>query len=72
MKQVDPGLQPIVATGYVPSEIESALARGELSAIIIKPYRLDEVLEKINLAAAKVARTASTPYESLLPREGVK
>jgi PAS domain S-box-containing protein len=72
MKQVDPGLQPIVATGYVPSEIESALARGELSAIIIKPYRLDEVLEKINLAAAKVARTARTPYESLLPREGVK
>jgi CheY-like chemotaxis protein len=72
MKQVDPGLQPIVATGYVPNEIESALARGELSAIIIKPYRLDEVLEKINLAAAKVDRTTSVPYESLLPRESLK
>ena len=71
MKEVDPGLQPIVATGFVPNEIESALARGELSAIIIKPYRLDEVLEKINLAAAKVGRT-SRPYESLLDRDGVK
>jgi two-component system, cell cycle sensor histidine kinase and response regulator CckA len=71
MKEVDPGLQPIVATGYVPNEIESALARGELSAIIIKPYRLDEVLEKINLAASKVGRT-STSYEPLLAREGVK
>jgi PAS domain S-box-containing protein len=69
MKLADPGLQPIVATGYVPTEVESALAGGELSAIILKPYRLDEVREKIALAVANVERTPSPTDGSRLGRK---
>ena len=63
MKQTDPELQPVVATGYISPEIEAALANGELSGIIMKPYRLDEVLEKIASAVVKTRKnlTAMSP-----------
>jgi len=53
MKEADPTLKPIFATGYLSSEIESAMAKGELSALILKPYLLGEVLEKISAAATQ-------------------
>ena len=53
MQAADPGVQPIVATGYVSPEIKAALAEGRLSAVIMKPYRLDEVLKEIAAAARK-------------------
>jgi len=63
MKQTDPELQPVLATGYISPEIEAALANGELSGIIMKPYRLDEVLEKVASAVVKTRKnlTAMSP-----------
>jgi hypothetical protein len=65
MKQTDPTLKPIFATGYVSPEIEAAMAKGELSAVIMKPYRLDEVLEKIAAAVVAIAGPANTVEEQL-------
>ena len=65
MKQTDPTLKPIFATGYVSPEIEAAMAKGELSAVITKPYRLDEVLEKIAAAVVAVGGPVNTADEPL-------
>lgn len=48
MKQIDPGIKAIFATGFIASQLETELAKQEISAVIMKPYQLDEVLEKIN------------------------
>ena len=40
----------LFATGYISPEIEAGIAKGELSGLIMKPYQLDDVLEKIALA----------------------
>ena len=50
MKKEAPEVKVLFATGYVPSEIEAGIARGELSGLILKPYQLDDVLAKIALA----------------------
>jgi DNA-binding response OmpR family regulator len=47
MKTTDPAVKAIFATGYISSQIDSGIAKGELSALIMKPYQLDEVLAKI-------------------------
>jgi hypothetical protein len=36
--------------------MESALAEGELSALLMKPYRPDEILEKISLAVLRTGK----------------
>ncbi|MPZ75084.1 MAG: response regulator [Deltaproteobacteria bacterium] len=51
MKEIDPFVKAIFATGFMASELESELAKEELSGVIMKPYQLDEVLEKIAGAA---------------------
>jgi DNA-binding response OmpR family regulator len=56
MRKVDPTLKPILASGYISSEMESALAGGELSALLMKPYRPDEILEKVSLAVLRTAK----------------
>jgi two-component system cell cycle sensor histidine kinase/response regulator CckA len=56
MRKVDPTLKPILASGYISSEMESALAQGELSALLMKPYRPDEILEKVSLAVLETAK----------------
>jgi two-component system, cell cycle sensor histidine kinase and response regulator CckA len=48
MKEIDPYLKVIFATGFIAPQIESELALGEVSAVITKPYQLDEILEKIS------------------------
>jgi DNA-binding NtrC family response regulator len=48
MKQIDPGIKAIFATGFIASQLETELAKQEISGVIMKPYQLDEVLEKIN------------------------
>jgi CheY-like chemotaxis protein len=63
MKEAKPGLQPIIATGYVSPEIRAALADGNLSAVIAKPYRLDEVLKQIAAAALKSGSRTSAGDE---------
>ena len=56
MRKADPTLKPILASGYISSEMESALAEGELSALLMKPYRPDEILEKVSLAVLRSAK----------------
>ena len=50
MKEIDPAVKAIFATGFIASQLETELAKQELSGIIMKPYQLDEVLETINRA----------------------
>ncbi|HEX6175012.1 MAG TPA: hypothetical protein VF089_13425, partial [Candidatus Binatia bacterium] len=50
MKEVDPDIKAIFATGFIASQLETELAKQELSGVIMKPYQLDEVLEKIHSA----------------------
>jgi len=47
MKEADPGLKAIFATGFMSREIEAHLEQGELSGVIMKPYQLSDVLAKI-------------------------
>jgi PAS domain S-box-containing protein len=57
MRKADPTLKPILASGYISSEMESALAEGQLSALLMKPYRPDEILEKVSVAVLRTAKT---------------
>jgi hypothetical protein len=42
-----------LASGYVSAEVESALDKGELSAVIFKPYNLEEIKDAVAAAAGK-------------------
>jgi PAS domain S-box-containing protein len=53
MKIADPTIKPILASGYVSAEVESALDNGELSAVIFKPYKLDEIKTAVAAAAGE-------------------
>ena len=48
MKKHDPEIKVIVATGYPNSEIRSAMERGELRDLFIKPYEIDIVLRRVS------------------------
>jgi two-component system cell cycle sensor histidine kinase/response regulator CckA len=50
MKQIQPGLSALFATGFLSSKIEAEMKRCQLPGIISKPYRLNDVLEKISVA----------------------
>lgn len=62
MKEVDRKLRPVFATGYLAPEVEAAMAQGELSALILKPYTLGEMLEKVTAAAS--ARAEAVKLEA--------
>jgi two-component system cell cycle sensor histidine kinase/response regulator CckA len=47
MRKVNPRLKAIIASGYVSSDVESRLAKGELSGVLQKPYFGEEVLAMI-------------------------
>jgi len=51
MKQANPNLKAILATGYIAPEIASAATKGELTAVIMKPYQLSEILKVVSSAA---------------------
>jgi signal transduction histidine kinase/ActR/RegA family two-component response regulator len=51
MKGIDPTLKPIIASGNIPPQVDALVANGELSTVLRKPYGLNEILEKIALAA---------------------
>ena len=53
MKIADPTIKPILASGYVSAEVESALDNGDLSAVIFKPYKLEEIKNAVAAAAGK-------------------
>jgi DNA-binding NtrC family response regulator len=59
MRKADPMLKPILASGYISHDMESAMAEGELSALLMKPYEPEEILEKVSLAIRKAANSLS-------------
>src|SRR5262245_54291467 len=50
MKQEAAEVKVLFVTGYLSPEIEAGMARGEIYGLIMKPYQLDDVVEKIALA----------------------
>lgn len=48
MKRDDPQLKVLVATAYPDSEVRSAMARGELHDLFIKPYVVDIFLRRVS------------------------
>jgi CheY-like chemotaxis protein len=55
MKEADPDVKVIFATGFISPEIEAHLNTGELSAVITKPYTPSEMRKKIAAALHKPA-----------------
>lgn len=47
MKSISPGVKAILATGFLPPELEPHITNGRLCGLIMKPYQLDDLLEKI-------------------------
>ncbi|HEU4345829.1 MAG TPA: response regulator [Candidatus Binatia bacterium] len=66
MQEISPGLKVIFATGFLSHHIESQLAKGESCSVILKPYQLDEVLEKISgaIKRAPAELTAANPLSA--------
>jgi DNA-binding response OmpR family regulator len=50
LKQANPKVKVILASGYLTEQAEIALRRRELSGIVMKPYEMDEVLAKVAAA----------------------
>jgi two-component system, cell cycle sensor histidine kinase and response regulator CckA len=71
MRQAEPTLKPILASGYISHEAESAMRDGELSGVVMKPYRPNEILEKISLAVTKSPKRFSVPSELSAAKTGV-
>ena len=50
MREIRPELKALIATGLISPEVEAEFAQGKLCGVILKPYQLDDVLEKISQA----------------------
>jgi PAS domain S-box-containing protein len=61
MRQANPNLKGVLATGYIAPEIASAAAQGELSAVIMKPYQLSEILEVVSSVALQLQDSEPCP-----------
>ena len=48
MRNIQPKLKALFATGLPSPELETELDKGVIEGIIMKPYQLDKVLEKIS------------------------
>jgi len=59
MRQIDPHLNALFATGFLSSEIQEEMKKNQLGGVLDKPYQLDEVLEKISAAIRKPAELES-------------
>jgi two-component system, cell cycle sensor histidine kinase and response regulator CckA len=59
MREIQPELKALIATGFVSPEVEAELEQGRLCGVILKPYQLDDVLEKISQAIHRTAKSAS-------------
>jgi PAS domain S-box-containing protein len=47
MREIRHGLKVLITTGFVTPEVEAEMASGKLCGVIVKPYQLNDVLEKI-------------------------
>ena len=50
MREICPELKALIATGMISPEVEAEIAQEKLCEVILKPYQLDDVLEKISQA----------------------
>ena len=50
IREIDNCAKVLLATGFISPEMEAEMAQGELCGVIAKPYRVDELLEKISQA----------------------
>jgi two-component system, cell cycle sensor histidine kinase and response regulator CckA len=57
MREIRSGLKVLITTGFVTPEVEAEMANGKLCGVIVKPYQLDDVLEKISQAIHHTAET---------------
>jgi two-component system cell cycle sensor histidine kinase/response regulator CckA len=48
MKREDPRLKAMVASAYVTPEVKSAIKKGELLGLFVKPYSMDDFLATIS------------------------
>ena len=48
MKRDDPQVKAVIATASPNPEVRSAMARGELHDLFIKPYSIDNFLERVS------------------------
>jgi CheY-like chemotaxis protein len=64
MKEADPNVKAIFATGFISPEIEAHLGTAELSAIITKPYSPSEMRKKIAAVLQKSAEVTQPAARS--------
>lgn len=53
MREIDPAVKALFATGLLSPEVEAEMTKGKLGGVIMKPYRLENVLEKISSTIAR-------------------
>ena len=63
MRELRPKLKVLIATGFVSPEVEAEMAQGKLCGVIVKPYQLDDVLEKISQAIHQTPENSRTSQE---------
>jgi two-component system, cell cycle sensor histidine kinase and response regulator CckA len=47
MREIDPQVKALFATGLLSNEMAEEMKKGQLGGVVMKPYQLDDVLEKI-------------------------
>lgn len=50
MRDANPNLKVLIASGFVSVELENALQQAQVGGVVVKPYRLEDVLHKIDAA----------------------
>jgi len=46
MREIRPSLKTLIASAFVPPNLEIEIAQAALDGVIAKPYQLNEILEK--------------------------
>jgi two-component system, cell cycle sensor histidine kinase and response regulator CckA len=59
MKEVDPNVRAIFATGFMSPELEVQMKKEQMSSVIMKPYELREALAKIS---AMLQKSPAAPF----------
>jgi CheY-like chemotaxis protein len=61
MRQLQPNLDALFATGFLSADAEAEMDKNHPVTVIQKPYRLDEVLDKISAALESARANAEVP-----------
>jgi signal transduction histidine kinase/CheY-like chemotaxis protein len=66
MREVRPEIRAVFATGLLSPEIEAEITKGKLCGVIMKPYKLENVLQKIAevLAAPAAAGAGDAEFRT--------